>query len=187
MDRITRRVVPLAVADPRTGAHSLHVPWADDRASAEAVFVLERAFEHVRNDLHVAMSMHPEAGAGIDPILVDDAQGPKAHLVGVVIVGEGERVAAVEPVGPRVASFAGRPDRNHEHAPSPTPCTRSTVSSRLATLSGLRRYPAACSELAFSAAWPAAVRTTTGIEAHAALLCCWDRNCHPSMMGIMRS
>jgi hypothetical protein len=43
-------------------------------AVAHAVLVRQRAVEHVADDLHVAVAVGAEAGAGGDAVLVDDAQ-----------------------------------------------------------------------------------------------------------------
>jgi hypothetical protein len=41
--------------------------------------------------------MKAETAAGRDAVFVDDAKAAEAHLFGVVVVGEGERVVRVEP------------------------------------------------------------------------------------------
>jgi hypothetical protein len=76
--------------------------------------MLERALEDVRHDFHVAMRMGAEALAGLDAVLVDDAEGPEPHLTWVVVVAERECVAGIEPpmVGP--AAFVGRSNGEHE-------------------------------------------------------------------------
>ncbi len=90
-------MVELAVLDARAGRHSLHVAAADDGAVAHAVAMRELAFEHVRDDLHVAMRVSAEALARLHPVLVDDAQVPVAHEARVVVVRERKGVATVEP------------------------------------------------------------------------------------------
>src|SRR6478736_632546 len=50
------RMIELAVSDAGAGRHALYVARSNHRTGAEAVFVLERAFEHVRDDLHVAVT-----------------------------------------------------------------------------------------------------------------------------------
>ncbi len=57
----------------RPRAHALHIPWRDDGSIAHAVLVLERTFEHIAQDLHVAMTMRRKAPARLHAILVDDA------------------------------------------------------------------------------------------------------------------
>ncbi len=59
--------------------------------------MLERALEDVSDDFHVAVRMGREALARRHPILVDDPQRGKAHMLRVVIIGEGKRMPGVEP------------------------------------------------------------------------------------------
>ena len=72
-------------------------PRADHGAVAHAVPVRELAVEHVGEDLHVAVGVRAEALPGGDAVLVDHAQRAEAHVARVVVVREGEGVAAVEP------------------------------------------------------------------------------------------
>jgi hypothetical protein len=62
-----------------------------------AVLVRQRAVEHVADDLHVAVAVGAEAGAGGDAVFVDDAQVAHAHVGRVVVVGEREAVETLEP------------------------------------------------------------------------------------------
>jgi hypothetical protein len=106
---LAARGVLLAVHHAAASAHSLHVAGADHRAVAHVVFVLQGALEHVGDDLHVAVPVGGEAAAGANGVVVDHPQGPEAHVLWVVVVGEGERVVRVEPavVGvPAVFCFA---------------------------------------------------------------------------------
>ena len=103
----------LAVGDAGAGAHALHLARADDRAVAQAVLVLQRAFQHVADDLHVAMRMGGKTCAGGDAILIEDAQAGKAHLRRVVILVEGRGVPAVEPIQLGVAEFLALANCNH--------------------------------------------------------------------------
>ncbi|EFK96889.1 hypothetical protein LDC_1093, partial [sediment metagenome] len=80
-------MVELAVLHAGAGAHALHVAGADDArvgrtrgAIAHAVLVGERAVEHVADDLHFAVAMGAEAGAGCDAVFVDDAQVAHTHV-----------------------------------------------------------------------------------------------------------
>src|SRR5215510_9060672 len=88
--------------DARSGGHALHIARFDDRASAQAVAMLERALEHIRDDLHIAVRMRRETAAGFNAVVVDDAQRPEAHVLLVVVGAERKCMAAVEPaqVGP---------------------------------------------------------------------------------------
>src|SRR5262249_9454845 len=107
VDGIGRRGVPLAVQDARPGAHALELAGPDDRAVAHAVAVLELALQNVGEDLHVAVTVGPEPLPRPDAVLVEDAKLTEAHLVGVVVFVEGERVVAVQPVeeGPAALIF----------------------------------------------------------------------------------
>jgi hypothetical protein len=53
------------------------------------------------------MTMHPEALAGLHAVVVDDPQGAKAHVVGVVVIAKRKGVVGVEPAVVEVAALAG--------------------------------------------------------------------------------
>ena len=57
----------------------------------------ELAREHVADDLHVAVTVRAEALPGRDTVFVDDPQRSEAHVLRVVVVGEGEGVEGPEP------------------------------------------------------------------------------------------
>ena len=97
VSRLAVRRVPLAVQDAGAGAHALHVADVDDGTGAQAVFVPQRAFQHVGDDLHVAMRMRTEALSRRDAVFVDHPQGAIAHEAGIDVLAERKRVAAVEP------------------------------------------------------------------------------------------
>src|SRR5262245_14744607 len=105
MHAVGLRVVELAVPDPGASRHSLHVTGADHRTGADAVLVLERAVEHVRDDLHVAMPVRVEPFAGGDPVFIDDPERAEAHEARVVVVAERECVFAIEPTEVRLAAL----------------------------------------------------------------------------------
>jgi hypothetical protein len=50
--------------------------------------VSEFALQDIANDLHIAMRVGPEAGAGRDAILVDDSQRAKFHMLGIEVIRE---------------------------------------------------------------------------------------------------
>ena len=54
-----------------------------------------------------------EALAGLDAVLVDDAQLPEVHEFGVVVLCEGKREARVEPAVVGVTAFFGASHRKH--------------------------------------------------------------------------
>src|SRR6185437_8154150 len=113
MDRLGWRRVELAVDDAGAGAHALHLAGPYHGAVAEAVLVLERAGQHVGQDVHVPMAVRRESRARNDAILVDHAQGAEAHLHGIVVIGEGEAVSAVEPAGAAAAARHAITKRDH--------------------------------------------------------------------------
>src|SRR5271156_2534537 len=113
VNRLGFRMIEFAVRDSGAGAHPLRLAGSNDRAGAEAVLVLERAFENVGHDLHVAMAVRGKAGSRAHAIFIDDAQRAKAHLVRVVVVAERERMAAVEPVELRAAAVGGFAQCDH--------------------------------------------------------------------------
>ena len=64
------------------------------------------------------MGMLVESGGWRNSILVDDAQGAEAHVVGIVVVGKREGEVGIEPTVICVAALGGRTDRQH----CVTPC-----------------------------------------------------------------
>ena len=55
----------------------------------------------------------PKPWPGCDAVLVDDPQGPEPHVLGVVVVGEGEGVVAVEPAVVGVAPLVALANLDH--------------------------------------------------------------------------
>jgi hypothetical protein len=82
---------------PPSAVGSLQVAGGQHFPMAHAVLVLEGTIEDVGEDLHVAVRVGGEAAAGGDAVLVDDPELAKAHMVGIVVVPERERVARVQP------------------------------------------------------------------------------------------
>ena len=99
--------VAFAVGDAGAGAHELDVAGEEGAAVAEAVLVGDGAGEDVAEDFHVAVGVGAEAAAGGDVVFVDDAEGAKAHVGGVAVVGKGEGVLGVEPAVVGVAAGGG--------------------------------------------------------------------------------
>jgi hypothetical protein len=97
VERFGAAGIELTVRHAAAGAHQLDFARSKDSPVAHAVFVLQCAFEHVAEDLHLPMRMHSETLARRDAILIDDTQRPKAHLRRVVIIGERERVIRAQP------------------------------------------------------------------------------------------
>ena len=130
MDELGARMIELAVryACPRT--HALNVSRADYRSGAEAVFVLERAVDHVRDDLHVAVRMRAESFSRLNPIFVDDPKRSEPHELRIVVIREGKGVIALEPAVLGVPSFARSANSNHVSSEPATPSPRRARSSR---------------------------------------------------------
>ena len=97
MDRVFFRMIEFAVPNARPGRHPLHVAGPDDRASANTVFMFQRAFDDVRDDLHVAVAVGAEPRPGPDPVLIDNSQRAEAHVTGVVVVAKRKGVTTVQP------------------------------------------------------------------------------------------
>ena len=71
---------------PRARAHALRETGPDHAVVAFAVAVLERAVEHPRDDLHVAVRVRAEPAAGRDDVVVVDEQQPVVRVLRVVVV-----------------------------------------------------------------------------------------------------
>src|SRR5215469_12469138 len=84
--RVARRWIELAVHHSRPGGHILELAWANYSSVAHGILVLELAAQDVRNDLHVTMGMSIKTTARADDVIVDDPQGPEAHMLRIVIV-----------------------------------------------------------------------------------------------------
>ena len=85
-------VIELAVLHATPGAHALHVARRNALDVTHRVLVRQFTTQHVADDFHVAMTMGAKTGAWCNAVFVDDAQVPKAHVLGVVIAGEGKTV-----------------------------------------------------------------------------------------------
>ena len=97
MHEIVLRRIEFAVHDAGARAHALHVARLDDRTGAHAVLVLQRAFQHVADDFHIAVAVRAETHARLHAVFVDHAQRAKAHFLRIMVIGEGKRVVAVQP------------------------------------------------------------------------------------------
>jgi hypothetical protein len=90
--RIVAAGIELAVRHAAACAHQLNLARLERAAVTHAVLVLQRAFEHVAEDLHVAMRMRAETLAGRNAVIVDDTQRAETHVRRVVIIGKGKGV-----------------------------------------------------------------------------------------------
>src|SRR5437867_6104539 len=97
MHRLLRRGIEFAVEQAVPGADILQVARLDHAAVSHAIVVLQLALDDVAEDLRVTMRMLTESLASLHYVIVDDAQGSKAHVIGIEIVAERERVPAVQP------------------------------------------------------------------------------------------
>jgi hypothetical protein len=95
------------MGDAGSGAHALGQPGFDDPVVALGVAMLDRAFEHPGDDLHVAVRVRAEAAARRDHVVVDHQELPVVGVVPVVVVAEAEAVPRVEPVDLRVEPVLG--------------------------------------------------------------------------------
>src|SRR5215468_5647032 len=83
--------------DTRACTHALNFARPDDRAGAHAVFMLQRAFKNVGDDLHITMRMSSESLCRRNAVFVDDTECPKSHVMWIVISVERECVKRIEP------------------------------------------------------------------------------------------
>src|SRR5262245_25883833 len=81
--------------------------------------MLERPLEHPRQDLHVPMPVRRKPPASYDTVLVDHAQAPEAHVRRIVVLGERERVARVEPAVVEMAALGRGADADHWRTATP--------------------------------------------------------------------
>src|SRR5688572_30445729 len=71
-----------------TGVHDLDIAGANDAAITHRIFMLQRAAQHIGDDLHVAMRVREKTAAARHHVIVDDAQRTKTHVLRVVVIGE---------------------------------------------------------------------------------------------------
>ena len=82
---------------PRAGAHHLHVAGFGAALVAEAVLMGDRAFADIGDDLHVGVGMRRKAGVRRDLVVVPHPQSAVAHIVGIIILAEGEVMLRLQP------------------------------------------------------------------------------------------
>ncbi len=85
MRALIRVRVELAMHDAATGAHALHLTRHDIAGVAQRIFVRNRAFEHVGDDLHVFVTMHTKALARRDVVVINHPKRPKVNVLRVLI------------------------------------------------------------------------------------------------------
>src|SRR5262249_31745452 len=91
-------------AGPR--AHALDISSLHHRSGPQTIVMRKASRQDVGDDFHVAMSMGSEAGPRRYPVVVDNPQRTKARLLRIVVVTEGKRVAAIEPIKASCAALA---------------------------------------------------------------------------------
>ena len=93
--------------DAGAGTHPLHLTSPQYGAVTHRIGMGEFPINHHRDDLHVAVGVHPEAFTGCDGVVVDHPQRAKTHPVGMVMTGEGKAVPGVQPTPLAVEAFIG--------------------------------------------------------------------------------
>ena len=116
VDWLRVRAVVLGVAYAGAGGHVLGIARDEDAAGADGVLMAERAGEDPGDDLHLLVAVGAEAAAGLDDVLVDDAEVAEAHECGVVVFGEGEGEAGDEPATVGEAAVLGFAEGDHGSA-----------------------------------------------------------------------
>jgi hypothetical protein len=137
--------VELAVAHAGAGGHRLHVAAPDHALAAGRILVRQRAAHDIGDDLHIAMAVGREAGAGLHRVVIDHAQAAEAHVRRVVVVREREGVAAIEPIDVLAAPrFRGSTDNAHDVVSfrSGWPCGARPVSQVVRSRGGSRNHAA---------------------------------------------
>jgi hypothetical protein len=63
------------------------------------------------------MRVRSESRSRNNTVLVDDAEMTEAHLLRVMVISEGKRMAAIEPGEFRLSSFIAAAHRDHPNLP----------------------------------------------------------------------
>src|SRR5436190_21684829 len=108
------RWIEFAMRHACTCTHPLHFTRPDDGAGSHTVFVLERAFENVSNDLHISMRMGSKALCRSNGVFINDAQCAKTHVRWVVIPIERKRVIGIEPAMVKMAAVISLTHFDHD-------------------------------------------------------------------------
>src|SRR5205823_5710801 len=101
------------VRDSGPGAHHLDVARGRAAFVTHRILVGNRAGADIGHDFHVAVRVRWETALRGDRVVVPDADWAPAHALGVVIIGEGEMVAGVEPTVFGVAEAVEGADVDH--------------------------------------------------------------------------
>jgi hypothetical protein len=95
-----RPVVLLRVPDTGSGGHALGQVGIDDAVVALRVLMNQRAVQHPRHDLHVAVRMGFEPGPGRDGVVVVDHEHAVVRVTSQRVDSRVERMASVQPPDP---------------------------------------------------------------------------------------
>src|SRR4051794_17157683 len=106
-------MIELAMPYASACAHALAVARKNHCSCAQAVFMFQRAFQDVGNNLHIPMRMQRETFTGCDPIFINNPQRAEAHEARIVILVKGKRVFSVEPAVVAAPSFIAAPNTDH--------------------------------------------------------------------------
>src|SRR6476659_5910052 len=95
--RLGLRPVAFRVQGAGAEGHPLDAAGLQRAVLSERIRVLEGPLDHVGESLDVSMRVHRPVGAGDQPVVVEDPQGPDAHLFGITVAVEREMPACSEP------------------------------------------------------------------------------------------
>ena len=109
--------VVFGVHDAGAGVHHLHVARLGAALVAEVVAMGDRALADIGDDLHVAVRMRVEPGAGRHLVVVPYPQPAEAHARLVVVIAETEMVMRVEPLVAERAETVERANVDHVKEP----------------------------------------------------------------------
>jgi len=79
--------------------------------------VSERALQNISDDFHIAVRMGAEAVAGLDVILVNNAQAAELRVFGVVVIGKRKGISGVQPAVVGLAALFSRTQGNQGRPP----------------------------------------------------------------------
>src|SRR5689334_7020577 len=82
------RRVELAVHDSGSCGHHLNLIRSEYMPFTHAVTMQQLAFHDISHDLHVAMRVRSKSLSWGDAVLINDAQGAKAHLTRIAVIRE---------------------------------------------------------------------------------------------------
>src|SRR4029077_11081785 len=91
-------VVVFGMANPPAGGDHLHVSRANLAPTTRTVLMLEYAFAHICDDLHVALPVHRKAAVERYLLVVPDNEVPKPCVRGVAVAIDSKVVPRLEPV-----------------------------------------------------------------------------------------